>query len=87
MYSPSITLKGHRGSLTGGNRQRPGVDRTPLSSAEVKNEWSYAYNPPVCLREVFRDNDTSAGVDISLRHPAPLSSDTGLRWTTGSTLN
>jgi hypothetical protein len=40
------------------------LNRSINSSAEIKNEWSYAYNPPVCLREEFRDNDTSAGLDI-----------------------
>jgi hypothetical protein len=31
-------------------------DHSPPSSAEVKNEWSYASTPPVRLRGVERDN-------------------------------
>ena len=29
-----------------------GTNHSRLSSAEVKNEWSYKPAPPMCLREV-----------------------------------
>jgi hypothetical protein len=34
--------------------KRPGreVNRLPLTSAEMKNEWSYTTIPPICLRYV-----------------------------------
>jgi hypothetical protein len=60
---------GRRGSLPGVNRPQPEVYRTPLSSAEVKNEWLYTYNSLVRLRELCRDNDMSAVEDTSLSNP------------------
>ena len=40
--------------------KRPGreADHSPPSSAEVKNEWSYASILPVCLRGLYRDDFT-----------------------------
>jgi hypothetical protein len=34
------------------------VDHLPPSSAEVKNEWSYASTPAICLHGRYRDNFT-----------------------------
>ena len=41
-----------------GEAKRPGreADHIPLSSAEVKNEWSYASTASLCLRGVQKDN-------------------------------
>jgi hypothetical protein len=38
--------------------KRPGreVNLSPQSSAEVKSEWNYTYNRPVCLHGMDRDN-------------------------------
>jgi hypothetical protein len=36
----------------------PDVMLTTPSSAEVRNEWSYASTPLICLRNVDRDNFT-----------------------------
>jgi len=40
------------------NVKQPGCEanHSPPSSAEVKNDWSYASNPPTCLYFVYRDN-------------------------------
>jgi hypothetical protein len=40
-------------------RQVCDVDRSPSRSAEVKNEWSYTFAPPIRFRGVERDNFTS----------------------------
>jgi hypothetical protein len=66
MYSPSLIFKGHRVSLPEVKRPQSEVDRTPLFSAEVKNKWSYTYNPLIRLRGACKDNYMSAGVDMSL---------------------
>jgi len=34
------------------------VNHSPPSSAEVKNEWSYTFAPPVCLYGLNRDKFT-----------------------------
>jgi hypothetical protein len=41
-------------SFSGVNMQRRDVDHSPVFSAKVKNEWSYAAAPPVCLHSVDR---------------------------------
>ena len=48
------TFKWHWRSYRGVKRPQPEVDRTPLSSVEFKNEWSYTYNHFLHLREVCR---------------------------------
>jgi hypothetical protein len=70
MYSPSLIFNGHRDSLPEVKRPQPEFDLTPLSSAEVKNEWSYTFNPLVIPREVCKD-DMSGGVDRSLSDTPP----------------
>jgi hypothetical protein len=32
------------------------VNHTPSSHAEIKNEWSYNFTPPVCLHDANREN-------------------------------
>ena len=39
-------------------RKRREGDNSPLSSAEVKNEWSYTSAPPVRRNDMGRDNFT-----------------------------
>ena len=46
---------GYRGTYTGVKRPGGKVDLSPPSSAEVKNEWSYASTPPVCIHESEKD--------------------------------
>jgi hypothetical protein len=41
--------------LQGIKWQRREVSHPPQSSSEVKNEWSYTFIPPLCLRGVERD--------------------------------
>jgi hypothetical protein len=43
---------------TGVKQLRYEVNHSPASSAEVKNEWSYSSNPPVCLHGIQRDTFT-----------------------------
>jgi hypothetical protein len=40
------------------NRSGVEIDHSPSSSAEIKNEWSYASTSPVCLHSVHRDKFT-----------------------------
>ena len=44
-------LNRYRGSLNGVRRLRPEVNRLHLSSAEVKNLWSYTSTPIYSIRE------------------------------------
>jgi len=46
------------GSQRHRKKKQPGrdVDHTPLSSAEVKNEWSYTSSPLICHHGVEWDN-------------------------------
>jgi hypothetical protein len=37
-------------------RPRREVDHSSPPRAEVKNEWSYTFAPPICLHGVDRDN-------------------------------
>jgi hypothetical protein len=39
----------------GVKRSGIGIDQSPPSSAEVKNEWSCASTPPICLYGVERN--------------------------------
>jgi hypothetical protein len=54
--------------------KRPGseADHSPLSSAEVKNAWSYTSTPPGCLvkhRTIFKPLATSTVVSLfEVRH-------------------
>ena len=49
-----------KGSRPGRNLLVCGVDHSPSSNAEVKNEWSYtsALSVTVCLHDVYRNNFT-----------------------------
>jgi len=49
-----------KGSRPGRNLLVCGVDHSPASSAEVRNEWSYTSIPSVtvCLQDVYRNNFT-----------------------------
>jgi hypothetical protein len=40
----------------GVNQQGPEIVYSPLSSAEVKNEWSYTSIPLICFYGLYRDN-------------------------------
>jgi hypothetical protein len=48
---PSIIFNGFRASLPGVKWFGRGVNHSLLSSAEVKNEWSYTSTPPICLND------------------------------------
>ena len=47
-----------RGSYTGAKRSRHEIYHSPVSSAELKNEWSYTSTPPICLHDAARHNFT-----------------------------
>jgi len=54
MQSP---VKWVPGFFSGGSLPGREVDRSPQSSSEVKNEWSYSSTPPpICFHGVDRDN-------------------------------
>jgi len=40
-------------------RPKLDVDLLPVSSAKVKNEWSYTSAPPMCLHGLDRDKYTN----------------------------
>jgi len=42
----------------GGKAQGHDADQSPLSSDEVKNDWSFATTPPMCLHGVDDDSFT-----------------------------
>jgi hypothetical protein len=42
------------------------VDHPPASSAKVKNRWSYASAPPLCLLAVDREEFTSSMLRLIL---------------------
>ena len=46
---------GYRSVAQGVRRPGRGVDHSPRSSAETKNEWSCTATPPACLHSVERD--------------------------------
>jgi hypothetical protein len=46
---PASCPVGTRGSYPGGKAAGSWTDHSPLSSAEVKNVWSYISIPPLCL--------------------------------------
>jgi hypothetical protein len=46
------------GGVPGDKVQRCEVDHSRLSSAEVKNEWSYVITLPACLHGVEREDFT-----------------------------
>ena len=37
-------------------RPKPEYDRSFLSSAEIKNKWSYCYTPYIRLRDLYRNS-------------------------------
>jgi len=49
---PGPLFYGWRGSFPWVKRTGRDVDHSPSSSAEVKNEWSYNYSPPIRPRNV-----------------------------------
>jgi hypothetical protein len=55
---PSLLFKVHWGFIPEVKRLVHDFDHLPLSSAEVKNEWSYSSTLPICLHGVDRDNLT-----------------------------
>ena len=44
----------NRGSVPGLKQPEHEFDPSSPSTAEVKNEWSYASNPPICIYGVAR---------------------------------
>jgi hypothetical protein len=34
------------------------ANHTPSSHAEIKNEWSYNFTPPICLHGMNKENST-----------------------------
>jgi hypothetical protein len=54
--TPALGPGGYLGSFLGVNEPRHNVDHSPLSSADVWNEWSYTSTPSICLHVMDRDN-------------------------------
>jgi len=54
----SLLFRGYQGSFQGINQSGREVKHSPASSAEVKNEWSYTFTPPVCSYGMDRENFT-----------------------------
>jgi hypothetical protein len=52
----SLEFNGHRNSFLGVRRPGRDIEHLILSSAEVKNEWSYTSYPSTCLHGVDRNN-------------------------------
>ena len=50
---PSLLFGGYQGSFPGVKQLGCDFNHVPTFSAEVKNEWSYASTPPVCLRGMY----------------------------------
>jgi hypothetical protein len=57
--SPRPLVNGYQ-FCRGVNRPGSEIDHNLLSTAEVKNEWSYNFTPPTCLYGVGMDNFTFA---------------------------
>jgi len=51
-------ISGYQSSFSGVKRPQPQIDHKPPSSAEMKNEWSYTFSPPICLHGIIKDNLT-----------------------------
>ena len=57
LWSPhTLQLNGYRCYLQGVRRPGREANRSPLPSAEVKNEWSCTSAPPICLHGAEKDN-------------------------------
>ena len=54
----SLLLSGYRCTSSGVRRPEREVYRSPPSSAEVTNEWSYTSTPPICVNVFDRDSFT-----------------------------
>jgi hypothetical protein len=65
LWGPSSLLyNGYLGSLPQVKRPGLGVNHSPLSSADVKNKWSYTSTAPTCPRGVHRDFTFTNTCDI-----------------------
>ena len=53
---PSHPFSGYRLPFPKVNQLVRDVDHSPPSIAEVKNEWNYSSNPPICLQGVDTDS-------------------------------
>ena len=54
---PRLLFRGYRASDAEGKRQDNKV-KSPPSSGEVENEWSYTSTPAVCLNNIDKDKLT-----------------------------
>jgi len=63
----SLLFIGYRGSFWGAKKQRREVNHARLSSAEVKNDWSYASFLLIYVRGAERDNITFLSLFIPLQ--------------------
>jgi len=54
----SLLFTGYLSSFWGAKKLRREVNHTPVSSAEVKNDWSYTFFLLIYVRGVERDNVT-----------------------------
>ena len=63
----SLLFIGYRCSFWGAKKPRREVNHTRLSSAEVKNDWSYASFLLIYVRGVERDNITFLSLFIPLQ--------------------
>jgi len=52
----SLTFNEYQSSFLRVERWRREVDHSPPSSAEIKNQWSYASTPPMCFHDVDEEN-------------------------------
>jgi hypothetical protein len=58
-FDPACLMyNGYWGSSLEVNQPGCQVDHSPLSSADVKNEWSYTHTPPLCPHDMDRKNIT-----------------------------
>ena len=53
---PSLLFTGHRRSFLVKKRPEHDVNHSPPYTAEVRNEWSNTYTPPICLHGLNRDS-------------------------------
>ena len=63
----SLLFIGYRGSFWGAKKPRREVNHTPLSIAEVRNDWSYTSFILIYVHGVERDNVTFLRLFISLQ--------------------
>ena len=54
----TLPSSGNHGPLPRVEPMGRGVDHSPESRSEIKNEWRYTFTPPVCFHGMCRNNFT-----------------------------